>query len=118
MNVLCVSVLGEYYWKLADTEVMPGYPRRISEGWGGLPSNLDAALSWPDGKIYFFKVKGEGKLCKKDISSLCYRDLITGDGGTMLSIQVIRNKFEKVSLEYQTTWTPLLFGEEMIKHTL
>lgn len=35
---------------------MPGYPRRISEGWGGLPSNLDAALSWPDGKIYFFKV--------------------------------------------------------------
>ena len=50
-------VSGEYYWKLADTEVMPGYPRRISEGWGGLPSNLDAALSWPDGKIYFFKVR-------------------------------------------------------------
>ncbi|XP_055346365.1 matrix metalloproteinase-14-like [Paramacrobiotus metropolitanus] len=46
---------GEYYWKLADTDVIPGYPRRISEGWGGLPSHLDAALSWPDGKIYFFK---------------------------------------------------------------
>jgi hypothetical protein len=36
--------------------LLPG--RRISADWGGLPSNLDAALtpSWAGGRTYFFKV--------------------------------------------------------------
>jgi len=48
--------------------ILPGYPKKISEGWPGLPSNIDTAVYWasywkPDtiteklpGYIYFFKV--------------------------------------------------------------
>ena len=31
-----------------------GYPRRISDSWGGVPNSLDAALVYK-GKTYFFK---------------------------------------------------------------
>jgi matrix metalloproteinase-14 (membrane-inserted) len=47
---------GDYYWKLTDTGIATGYPRKISADWPSLPSNLDAAFSWSNGKIYFFKV--------------------------------------------------------------
>jgi matrix metalloproteinase-14 (membrane-inserted) len=46
---------GNKYWKLTDTSVEPGYPRPISEGWNGLPGDLDAAFAWTNGKTYFFK---------------------------------------------------------------
>ena len=49
------SFLGGKYWKLSDVSVEPGYPRLISEGWKGLPWNLDAAFTWTNGKTYFFK---------------------------------------------------------------
>ena len=43
------------YWKLTDVSVAPGYPKYIFQGWEGLPSNLDAAFTWTNGKTYFFK---------------------------------------------------------------
>ena len=35
--------------------LQPGFPRRISDDWPGIPNNLNAAFSWTNGKIYFFK---------------------------------------------------------------
>lgn len=47
---------GDYYWRVETTGLADGYPRRISDDWGGLPGNLDAAVTWADGKTFFFKV--------------------------------------------------------------
>jgi len=47
--------VGTKYWKLGESSIEPGYPRLISEEWGGLPSNIDAAFTWENGKTYFFK---------------------------------------------------------------
>ncbi|CAG0919450.1 unnamed protein product, partial [Notodromas monacha] len=46
---------GEYYWKLTDSGVASGYPRKVSSDWPELPSDLDAAFAWINGKNYFFK---------------------------------------------------------------
>ena len=47
---------GRKYWKLNHTKVATGYPKRISEGWKGLPGNLDAAVTWGvNGDSFFFK---------------------------------------------------------------
>jgi len=46
---------GDIYYKLNDVGVEGG-PRKISDGWSGLPNNLDAAFVWRKAeKIYFFK---------------------------------------------------------------
>merc|ERR1711915_557015 len=46
---------GKFYWKLTDTSVELGYPRTISEDWGAMEEELDAAFTWTNGKTYFFK---------------------------------------------------------------
>ncbi|XP_050729691.1 matrix metalloproteinase-24-like isoform X2 [Eriocheir sinensis] len=46
---------GTQYWELTDDGVASGYPRSISDDWGGLPSFLDAAFTWTNGNTYFFK---------------------------------------------------------------
>merc|ERR1712107_334153 len=39
-----------------ENAIADGYPRKISDDWSGLPSNIDAAVTWPDnGMTYFFK---------------------------------------------------------------
>ena len=46
------------YWKLAKNGVAPGYPRKISQDWPGLPGNVNAAVSWKLNRntfTYFFK---------------------------------------------------------------
>lgn len=48
---------GKHYWKLTDYGVASGYPRRINNAWKELPSNIDAAFTYRNGKTYFFKVK-------------------------------------------------------------
>lgn len=48
---------GNYYWKLSEDAVEPGYPKYISSGWPGLPGNIDAAFTYKNGKTYFFKGK-------------------------------------------------------------
>src|SRR5690606_24160742 len=47
---------GDYYWRVEANGIADGYPRRISTDWDGLPGNLDASLTWADGKTFFFKV--------------------------------------------------------------
>jgi hypothetical protein len=47
--------IGEYYWKLAADGPLSEYPKLISIRWPGLPGNVDAATTYPGGKIYFFK---------------------------------------------------------------
>jgi len=45
------------YWRYDEfnQQVDPGYPKRISEHWDGIPDYLDAAFEWKDGYTYFFK---------------------------------------------------------------
>ena len=47
---------GQHYWKVETNGLADGYPRRINADWDGLPGDLDAALTWADGKTFFFKV--------------------------------------------------------------
>ena len=46
---------GRHYWKLTDSGIASGFPRKISDDWEGLPGNVDAAFTWKNGKTYFFK---------------------------------------------------------------
>ncbi|XP_076254161.1 matrix metalloproteinase 1 isoform X12 [Rhynchophorus ferrugineus] len=46
---------GDQYYKLTEESVATGYPKLISEGWPGLPGNIDAAFTYKNGKTYFFK---------------------------------------------------------------
>jgi matrix metalloproteinase-14 (membrane-inserted) len=46
---------GEHYWKLTEEGIAAGYPRLISKSWQGLPTNIDAAFTYRNGKTYFFK---------------------------------------------------------------
>ncbi|XP_037076388.1 matrix metalloproteinase-24-like [Pollicipes pollicipes] len=45
---------GAWYWRLTDTGIENGYPRRIRDYWDGLPNNLDAAFSLPKKDLIFF----------------------------------------------------------------
>ncbi|XP_023340378.1 matrix metalloproteinase-16 isoform X2 [Eurytemora carolleeae] len=54
-NGTTYAFLGREYWRLTESSIAPGYPRRISEDWAGLPSDLDAAFTWTNGRTYFFK---------------------------------------------------------------
>jgi len=47
---------GDKYYKLEDDGVAEGYPKLIAKTWPGLPSNIDAAFTYKNGKTYFFKV--------------------------------------------------------------
>lgn len=47
---------GRKFWQLNDKGIEPGYPQSISARWAGLPTNIDAAFTWPNNNAtYFFK---------------------------------------------------------------
>ncbi|XP_039107589.1 vitronectin [Hyaena hyaena] len=52
---------GYQYWRFEDGVLDPDYPRNISEGFKGIPDNVDAALALPAHsysgreRVYFFK---------------------------------------------------------------
>ena len=47
---------GDKYWKFSNMRPLYGYPKEITMGFPGIPSNIDAAFVWgKNGKIYFFK---------------------------------------------------------------
>lgn len=52
---------GSQYWRFEDGVLDPDYPRNISEGFSGIPDNVDAALALPAHsysgreRVYFFK---------------------------------------------------------------
>jgi len=47
---------GSRYWRFTDGTLDDGYPKGMDVGFGGIPSNVDAAMVWPaNNKIYFFK---------------------------------------------------------------
>ncbi|NXJ79502.1 VTNC protein, partial [Trogon melanurus] len=54
---------GSQYWRFDDGALDPGYPRNISEGFEGIPNNIDAAFALPahsyhgNERVYFFKDK-------------------------------------------------------------
>ncbi|KAG8201982.1 hypothetical protein JTE90_027454 [Oedothorax gibbosus] len=45
---------GNHYWEIEETGIVDG-PRKISDDWDGMPGNIDAAMTWTNGKTYFFK---------------------------------------------------------------
>lgn len=55
---------GSQYWRFDDGALDPGYPRNISEGFEGIPNDVDAAFALPahnyhgNERVYFFKGKG------------------------------------------------------------
>ncbi|XP_004433444.1 PREDICTED: vitronectin [Ceratotherium simum simum] len=54
---------GSQYWRFEDGVLDPDYPRNISDGFKGIPDNVDAALALPAHsysgreRVYFFKGK-------------------------------------------------------------
>lgn len=49
-------ILGGEVFRLTENGVFPGYPKKISSVFFGLPGSLDAAFTWSNDKTYFFKV--------------------------------------------------------------
>jgi matrix metalloproteinase-14 (membrane-inserted) len=51
---------GSQYWQYKDYELLPDFPKEISQGFPGAPDNIDAAFVWRiTGKVYLFKGKIE-----------------------------------------------------------
>ena len=63
---------GDKYWRFDDAvgRVELDYPRDISM-WRGVPSDVDAAFQYIDGKTYFFKVGLTEFGCGVLNSSMC-----------------------------------------------
>ena len=49
---------GTKYWRSTlDNRLDRGYPKDIKDGWPDLPSDIDAAVTWRNGRSYIFSGK-------------------------------------------------------------
>ena len=50
----------DMYWRYneAFNSLDMGYPVSINNSWEGIPNNIDSAMTWINGKTYFFKGRG------------------------------------------------------------
>ena len=93
------SLIGNKYWRYDDAvgRVELDYPRDISM-WRGVPSDIDAAFQYTDGKTYFFKGK---HFWQFDDYSMMVVDLTPKRIGThwmqCTSQEIIRNPFDFTS---------------------
>ena len=55
-SCLHVYISGEYYYRLNHQGIDSGYPRMIEWDWGTVKGPIDAALTWPNGWTFIFKV--------------------------------------------------------------
>ena len=53
-NMIYIS--GDHYYRLSDGGFDTGYPRPIHWDWGDIETPIDAALTWPNGWTFIFKV--------------------------------------------------------------
>ncbi|XP_055929701.1 matrix metalloproteinase-16-like [Argiope bruennichi] len=60
---------GDFYWKILQDGIADGYPRKITDDWGGLEGNLHASLTWSNGKTYFFKGGRYWRFTNKEMDS-------------------------------------------------
>ncbi|GIZ00638.1 stromelysin-1 [Caerostris extrusa] len=51
---------GQFYWKILPDAIADGYPRKIVDDWRGLEGNLDASLTWSNGKTFFLRNMDSG----------------------------------------------------------
>jgi len=52
--ILCLK--GTHYYRFTNMTMDAGYPKSISDGFSGIPANIDTAFVWGgNGKIYFFQ---------------------------------------------------------------
>lgn len=56
MNATLFFPTGDHYWEILENQIAEGYPRPISEDWVSLEGDLDAAVTFPTGDTYIFKV--------------------------------------------------------------
>ena len=57
--------VGDEYWRYNERykSMDAGYPKKISSVWREVPSNVDAAITWKNGRTYFFKGMAFFQLC-------------------------------------------------------
>lgn len=50
-----VFLQDQWFWRVRDNSVVPGYPMQINYFWKGLPPKIDAVYENSEGKFVFFK---------------------------------------------------------------